>query len=90
MAEADLLEIGSYTLGKWGASQAVRYINALEHVCECLAERPSMGMACERIKPGLHRMEQGHHVIFYRGTAGGILVSRILHERMLPELYAMD
>jgi hypothetical protein len=30
-------------------------------------------------------MEHGRHVIFYRQVAGGILVSRILHRRMLPE-----
>lgn len=30
-------------------------------------------------------MELGKHVIFYRSDAHGILVSRILHKRMLPE-----
>jgi len=30
-------------------------------------------------------MEHGRHVVFYREAAGGILVSRILHQRMLPE-----
>ncbi len=35
-------------------------------------------------------MEQGSHVVFYREEAGGILISRILHQRMLPENTAMD
>jgi plasmid stabilization system protein ParE len=30
-------------------------------------------------------MESGRHIIFYRQDAGGILVSRILHRRTLPE-----
>ena len=32
----------------------------------------------------------GKHVLFYRESLGGILVVRILHERMLPERNAMD
>jgi len=35
-------------------------------------------------------MEQGKHVVFYREAPGGISVSRILHERMLPENLADD
>ena len=35
-------------------------------------------------------MEQGRHVIFYRAHEGGILVSRILNERMMPELHVID
>jgi plasmid stabilization system protein ParE len=35
-------------------------------------------------------MEQGKHVVFFRPEPGGILVSRILHERMLPEHHAID
>lgn len=29
-------------------------------------------------------MERGRHVVFYRQEVWGILISRILHERMLP------
>jgi len=35
-------------------------------------------------------MERGEHVVFYRADTGGTLVSRILHQRMLPERHAMD
>jgi plasmid stabilization system protein ParE len=35
-------------------------------------------------------MEHGRHVVFYRQEAGGVLVSRILHQRMLPERQAID
>jgi plasmid stabilization system protein ParE len=36
-------------------------------------------------------MEHSKHVVFYRlREAGGILVVRILHERMLPERQAID
>jgi plasmid stabilization system protein ParE len=48
------------------------------------------GRACGEILPGLRRMEQGRHVIFYRRTEGGVRVSRILHESMVPESRLMD
>jgi hypothetical protein len=35
-------------------------------------------------------MECGRHVLFYREYAAGILISRILHQRMLPEKQALD
>ena len=35
-------------------------------------------------------METGRHVVFYREDARGILISRILHERMLPERHVID
>ena len=30
LAEADLMDIGTYSLDKWGEDQATRYIDALE------------------------------------------------------------
>jgi plasmid stabilization system protein ParE len=38
-----------------------------------------------RAEAGLRRMEIGRHVVFYREDTEGILISRILHRRMLPE-----
>jgi hypothetical protein len=35
-------------------------------------------------------MEEGSHVVFYWKEAGGILVSRILHKSMLPEIHAFE
>ncbi len=89
-AEADLLDIGLYTLSMWGSSQTLRYINEIEDACQRLADFPTSGRLCEHIRPGLRRTEQGRHVIFYRISENGILVSRILHERMLPEQRDMD
>ena len=84
-AEADLVAIGAYTLRTWGEKRAARYIGELEDCCRSLARNPALGRACDDVRPGLRRMEQGRHVVFYRTAARGILVSRILHQRMLPE-----
>ena len=90
-AEADLYNIGLYTLRIWGEAQAERYLRELEDCCQQLADSPRRGRACDEIRPGLWRMEQGRHVIFYREDPGcGILISRILHHRMLPEKQAID
>lgn len=89
-AEADLLSIGEYTLRKWGEIQAARYLGELEDCCQMLARKPALGRLCEDIRPGLRRFEQGRHVLFYRQESRGILLSRILHQRMLPESHVMD
>ncbi len=90
LAEADLLSIGIYTVRTWGEAQTVRYIDALEACCRQLADNPALGRSCEDMRPGLYRREQGRHFIFFRREPNGILVSRILHERTLPERHAFN
>jgi toxin ParE1/3/4 len=90
-AEDDLLEIGSCTLQTWGIDQAIRYIDQLEACCRRLADNPASGRSCDDVRPGLRRMEQGKHVIFYRQQQrGDVVISRILHQSMLPEKQAID
>jgi toxin ParE1/3/4 len=89
-AEADLLSIGAYTLRTWGQDQTLRYIDDLETCCQMLSDNPALGRACGDVRPGLRRMECGRHVVLYREVPRGILVSRILHQRMLPERHAID
>ncbi len=88
--EADLLSMSDHTLDAWGEDQALRYVDALEACCRMLADNPLLGRRCDDVRRGLRRMESGEHVVSYREKAGGILISRILHGRMLPTRYAMD
>jgi len=90
LSETDLLEIALYTLRTWGESQTDRYLCKLEECCHLLADNPALGRPCDEIRPGLRRMLEGKHVVFYRDEPGGILVCRILHQRMLPENQEMD
>ena len=55
-----------------------------------LADNPALGRPCDGVRPGLRRMEHGRHVVFYRQDVRGILVSRLLHQRMLPERHVID
>jgi toxin ParE1/3/4 len=85
MAETDLSQIATYILDRWGQDQAANNISGLEACCRQLLKNLELGRACDYIRPGLRRMEYGRHILFYRIEQGGIFVSRILHQRMLPE-----
>ena len=89
VAELDLLDIGKYTLRAWGVDQTIRYLDDLEACCQRLAESPLSGRPCDHVRSGLRRAEHGKHVVFFRQEPGGILVSRILHQSMLPERHAI-
>ena len=84
-AEADLVSITAYTLRTWGDDQTIRYLNQLEETCQILSGNPSLGRGCDHIYPKLRRLECGRHVVFYCQEAEGILILRILHQRMLPK-----
>ena len=90
LAESDLLDIGLYTYRKWGVAQTDRYISELEDCCRLLADRPTLGRPCNKIRSGLRRMECGKHVVFFREEPGGVLISRILHRRMLADNQDID
>ena len=89
-AEADLLGIVASTLRAWGESQAAQYLDELESCFQMLADNPQLGRVCDDVRPGLRRFEHGRHIVFYRARAGGILISRILHERMLPDKHSFS
>jgi toxin ParE1/3/4 len=90
LARLDLIEIGDYTLDQWGIEQALRYLNSLEECFERIAANPGIGRRCDRIREGYRRFEHQKHVIFYRSDPEGVLIVRILHERMLPEIQSME
>jgi toxin ParE1/3/4 len=89
-AEADLVSIGAYTIRQWGQAQAAHYLDELETCCQTIADNPQLGRACDDVRPDLRRHEHGMHVLFYRTERGGILIIRILHQRMLPGRHNMD
>lgn len=81
-AEGDLEAIWTYTLQKWSAEQADRYIDTLTDAFAELAQSPKSAPACDQIRPGYRRRSIGRHVIYFRPTTYGIVVVRILHDRM--------
>jgi len=85
----DLKEIDDYTFREGGEAQAMRYVDNLAACCDRIASMPLSGRQCNEIFPGLRRIEQGRHVIFYQSLDSGIYIWRILHDSMLPTMKRM-
>lgn len=81
-AEDDLEAIWSYTYQQWGLTQAHHYIDTLVYAFAELAETPQLASSAEHIRPGYRRRVVERHVIYFRLTAYGVAIVRILHERM--------
>lgn len=73
-----------YSLREWGMEQADRYIDDLIEAFALLADRPKAGAQCDNIRVGYRKYPVIRHVVYYRETAYGIEVVRVLHDRMLP------
>jgi toxin ParE1/3/4 len=50
-----------------------------------VADNPALGKACDELFPGLRRIPEGSHVVYFREVGGEVEILRVLHERMLPE-----
>jgi len=90
LAKSDLSGIGRYTLRTWGEAQTIQYLIALRACCQTLSENRELGRQCDDVRPRLRRLECGSHVVFYRVRRDGILISRILHQRMLPRRHRFE
>lgn len=83
-AERDLIDIYLYGIEHFGHAQAERYAETLNGKMAVAADKPSFGADYSFVRDGLRRYECVSHAIYYRTTARGILVLRILHGRMDP------
>jgi toxin ParE1/3/4 len=81
-AKRDLQDIWHYTHQQWSLEQAGRYLNALTAAFEELSKAPKSAPACEHIRTGYRRLRVERHLIYFRITLDGIVIIRILHERM--------
>lgn len=90
LAQLDLFDIADYTFETWGEEQTYRYIDDLEACFRRLARSPGIGRSGEDIRPGYRRLEHQKHVIFYRIDGEGVLIIRVLHQRMLPRLHSLE
>jgi toxin ParE1/3/4 len=81
-ARADLADIWRYTVQRWDRDQADRYLRELRRAIETIARGPSKGHRCDDIRAGYLRYPAGSHVVFFRMAGDGIVVVRILHQRM--------
>jgi len=76
-----------YTLKEWGSEQANRYTDELTEAFDQLTKNPKIATPCDRIRKGYRRSQVGRHAIYFRQTNYGIVVVRVLHDRMLSTLH---
>jgi plasmid stabilization system protein ParE len=64
LTEADIDDIAGFTVSRWGADQADRYIGGLESLFLRLAEGDIKGRPCDEIRLGLLRAVTPGYVSF--------------------------
>ncbi|MEW6234256.1 MAG: type II toxin-antitoxin system RelE/ParE family toxin [Candidatus Omnitrophota bacterium] len=85
-SEADLEDIWKYTYESWGGRQASKYLRQLKKRIEALSRNPDIGWQRDNLSKGLMCFREGRHLIFYRKLKMGIVIIRVLHDRMdVPE-----
>ncbi|MBQ9878417.1 MAG: type II toxin-antitoxin system RelE/ParE family toxin [Bacteroidales bacterium] len=83
-AAEDIYRIWSYTVDTWSEKQAQKYYSRLLAAFDKIAAKPlSYGKAYDIVYPGLRGEHVGRHIVFYfKQESKGVLIVRILHERM--------
>jgi len=81
-AETDLLDIFDYTIKVWGFDQAMLYNEGIESAFAEIVDNPNQGRSLAGISEESFRWTIGRHFIIYKKLPHGILILRILHEKM--------
>ncbi|QMV17562.1 type II toxin-antitoxin system RelE/ParE family toxin [Granulicella sp. 5B5] len=82
---ADLREIGTFTLEKWGIQQAEMYLDEIDDTCVFIAKNLRVGRVYDPSHPTWRRFEHKSHVILYSQNRSGVTIQLILHKsRLLP------
>ena len=81
-ADADLADIADYTIATFGTAQARKYRDQLRACFDSLRENTLLGRTAEDLAPGLRRIRQQAHVVFYVADDERVLIVRVLHHRM--------
>lgn len=84
-AQSDLQAIWNYADATWATAQAERYINGIRDAIEQLAGNPTTGRTMDEVGSGYRKRSVGSHFIVFRQAGDGIVVVRILHQRMDPK-----
>jgi toxin ParE1/3/4 len=87
LAEEDLLNIFQTTYKKWGENKAKQYAHEIDKTFKKLSKFPNIGKKRNEIFLNALSFSVKTHIIFYKKDEKGILVARILHQRMDYEQY---
>ena len=81
-AQRDVDEIWHYSVEHWGTDRAERYIQSIRDAIARIAEAPDRGQSLAAVRPGYRKYPVGSHCLCYRQDDEGVVVVRILHQRM--------
>ena len=81
-AKQDLKEIYQYGYFEYGEIKADNYMNELEECFEFLFKNPLAARERLEFKPPVRIHYHAKHLIVYQKTTAGILIIRLLHQRM--------
>ena len=81
-AQADLDRIWEYTVAKWSEAQAEGYIRGIQTTCEGLISGATVSRSAESVRAGYRKTAVGSHVMFFKQSNDGVVIVRILHQRM--------
>lgn len=89
-AQADLRNIWLYSFKNWGEAQADRYLDELDAGLRGCAAEPERGRRRDEVRTGYWSRLVRRHVAFYTVTADEVLIQRVLHGGMDPDLHMED
>ncbi|GAB5347949.1 type II toxin-antitoxin system RelE/ParE family toxin [Alteriqipengyuania sp. 357] len=81
-AAADLSDIADFTIAEFGIEQARKYRDQFAKCFASLLDNPMLGRSADELAPGLRRIRQQAHVVFYEPSEEAVLIVRVLHHRM--------
>lgn len=77
----DIELILQYTDQRWGSEQSAHYAVALESACKRLGSYPEPGPSLTRFEDRRSLIVE-HHRIVYRVVPTGVLILRVVHQKM--------
>ncbi|HLK86597.1 MAG TPA: type II toxin-antitoxin system RelE/ParE family toxin [Candidatus Binataceae bacterium] len=87
LAAADLTDIWVF-VAQGNTEAADRLLDQLHEKCQFLANSPKAGRPRLELDASIRSFAVGNYVIFYRESAKGIEVARVLHGRRdIPSLF---
>ena len=81
-ARDDLINIGLYTLQKWGKTQRNIYLKNIESRFIWLANNPNSGKHRVDICKGYMSFPEGQHIVFYLKKSDSIDIIGLPHKNM--------
>lgn len=81
-AQSDIEQIWNYTANRWSLDLSNIGLRLVRTAIETVAADPDRGHICDDLRTGYRKYSTGSHVIFYRTTADGVDIVRVLHQRL--------